>query len=62
MSCSLSCFFRVAVPLEGFFWRMPSRPTLYRAERHTPMGRMIWSYALEPSRGIVRLLHMGCPS
>ena len=39
-----------------------SRPTLYRALHHTPVGRVLRSYALEPSRGIVRLLHMYCPS
>ena len=26
------------------------------------MGRVLRSYALEPSRGVVRLLHMCCPS
>lgn len=26
------------------------------------MGRVLRSYALEPSRGVVRLLHMSCPS
>ena len=39
-----------------------SRPTLYRAEYQPPVGRVIRSSALEPSRGIVRLLHMYCPS
>ena len=39
-----------------------SRPTLYRAERHTPVGRVLRSYALDPIRGIVRLLHTYCPS
>ena len=33
-----------------------SRPTLYRAEHHSPMGRVLRSYALEPS------LVMYCPS
>jgi hypothetical protein len=32
-----------------------SRPTPYRAEHHTPMGRVLRSYALEPFRGVVRL-------
>jgi len=39
-----------------------SRPTLYRAEYQPPVGRVIRSSALEPSRGIVRLVHMYCPS
>jgi len=48
----LSCFFRVH-PRRAFSGACRSRPTLYRAEHHTPMGRVLRSYALEPSRGIV---------
>jgi len=47
---------------EGFFWRMPKQAYTVRAEHHTPVGRVLRSYALEPSRGIVWLLHMYCPS
>ena len=47
----LSCFFRVH-PWRAFSGACRSRPTLYRAEHHTPMGRVLRSYALEPSRGL----------
>jgi len=64
LSCLvLSCFFRVHCPSgRAFSGACRSRPTLYRAEHHTPVGRVLRSYALEPSRGIVRLSHMYCPS
>jgi hypothetical protein len=52
MACLvLSCFFRVH-PWRAFSGACRSRPTLYRAEHHTPLGRVIRSYALEPSRGL----------
>lgn len=52
LSCLvLSCFFRVH-PWRAFSGACRSRPTLYRAEHHTPMGRVLRSYALEPSRGL----------
>jgi hypothetical protein len=55
LSCLvLSCLvlFLQRVPLEGFSGACRSRPTLYRAEHHTPMGRVLRYYALEPSRGV----------
>jgi len=59
----LSCLVSLECTLwEGFSGACRSRPTLYRAEHHTPVGRVLRSYSLEPSRGIVRLLHMYCPS
>ena len=58
----LSCFFRVHPLGRAFSGACRSRPTLYRAEHHPPVGRVLRSYALEPSRGVVRLLHMYCPS
>jgi hypothetical protein len=63
----LSCLVSLECTLGGLFLAHAfagcrSRPTLYRAEHHTPMGRVFRSYALEPSRGVVRLLHMCCPS
>ena len=63
MACLvLSCFFTVH-PLGGLFLaHAEAGLTLYRAEHHTPMGRVRRSYALEASRGIVRLLHMYCLS
>ena len=49
-----------AIKFKYLFWfwafRVHPRKTfsgaLYRAEHHTPMGRVLRSYALEPSRGL----------
>jgi hypothetical protein len=61
-SCTHSLSIVEVGPELAFSGACRSRPTLYRAEHHTPMGRVLRSYALEPSRGVVRLLHMCCPS
>ena len=50
---SLSCLVSLKCTLwEGFFCgACRSRPTLYRAEHHTPVGRVLRSCALEPISG-----------
>ena len=50
----LSCFFRLyctAPSGRAFSGACRSRPTLYRAEHHIPMGRVLRSCALEPVSG-----------
>jgi len=55
----LSCLVILECTLwEGFFWRMPKQAYTVPCRAYTPVGRVIRSYALEPSRGVVRLLHM----
>ena len=47
-----SRFFRVRAPSgRAFSGACRSRPTLYRAEHHTPTGRVLRSCALEPISG-----------
>jgi len=51
---SLSClvlFLKSAPSGRAFSGACRSRPTLYRAEYHTPVGRVLRSYALEPISG-----------
>ena len=50
LSC-LVLFLSSAPSGRAFFGACRSRPTLYRAEHHTPMGRVLRSCALEPVSG-----------